>query len=201
MQLQRPFNPRGYRLLMLLLALTSLSLPVSAQVDAKLNAGSALTGGINLAGDIALNEDFSLSLGFGRAVTSFSVNDNRSKIKRWRFVPEARYYFSPKYGADRFFAGAYGRLADITTQTDGSEESVKALRAALGLMAGHKTVTDNNFVFEFNFGIGRGLYFNTEVENDDGQGQTGEEFIDDGLNLLLGLDLRLGIIVGYRFGA
>lgn len=171
--------------------LAFLSLPAMAQIDAKLNVGSALTGGINVAADIGLRPNTSLSLGFGRAVTTITVDENEYQLKRWRFVPEFRYYFNPDFGADNFFVGAYGRLVDVKGKNNTNGDDVDGIRGALGIMAGQKWVTESGFVFELNAGVGRGKVFG---DNENGAA------INTGLNILTGIDLRLGIIVGYRFG-
>jgi hypothetical protein len=179
------------RILLLSTLFALLSLPVLAQIDAKLNAGSALTGGINVAGDIVLGQHTSLSLGFGRAVTTVTINDNEYKLKRWRFIPEFRYYFNPDAGADNLFVGAYGRLVDVKGQNTTNGDDVDGIRAALGIMAGQKWVTRNGFVFEINAGIGRARLYGEE-----GNGSA----INTSLALASSIDLRLGLLVGYRFG-
>lgn len=48
------------------------SLTASAQVDAKLNVGSAIFGGLGLAADFALSEKSSVSAGVGYASNNFA---------------------------------------------------------------------------------------------------------------------------------
>lgn len=168
-----------------------LSLPAFAQVDAKLNAGSALTGGINVAGDIGLGYHTSLSLGLGWAASTITINENEYKLRRWRFVPEFRYYFNPNFGADNFFVGAYGKLVDIVGSNETNGEDVSAVRGVFGIMTGQKWITNDGLVFEINAGLGRGATFGDE---DNGWA------INNSLNFLNTIDVRLGLIVGYRFG-
>lgn len=174
--------------------LAVLSISAHAQIDAKLNVGSAIFGGLGLAADFGLNENSSLSAGLGYARTNVSVffdsSDDEYRYDRFRIIPEYRYYVSPREGADRFFVGAYSKLTFITASSEKSANDYKATRGALGVLFGNKWVTDSGFLFELNMGVGRGVIFSDSAEGSE------ESAV---LNALTALDFRLGIIAGYRF--
>lgn len=174
-----------------LLAVFSLSL--SAQIDAKLNAGSAIFGGLGLAADFALNEQSSFSAGLGYASTKADVilgsNESEYKFTRFRIIPEYRYYLSPDQGADNFFVGGYGKLSFVNASDSNDSNDDSTTIGALGILFGNKWVSESGFVFELNGGVGR----NTALGS-------GSNDVDTLFETVLGIDLRLGIIIGYRFG-
>ncbi len=182
------------RTLFLTCLLAVFSFSLSAQIDAKLNAGSALFGGLGLAADFALNDNSSLSAGLGYASTKANVvlggDDSEFKYTRFRIIPEYRYYFSPQDGADGFFVGGYGKLSFVNASNGDSAEDDKATVGALGILFGNKWVSDGGFVFELNGGLGRNAVLGS---SDDGD-------VDTLFSSVLGIDVRLGIIVGWRFG-
>ncbi len=158
---------------------------IQAQIDLKVNVGSLIFGGYGLNGEFGLNENNSVSLGAVYAFNDFG--SDTFKYKNFRVIPEYRYYFSPRQGVDRFFVGAYGKVAFLTAENDGREQE-SATRIALGIMAGHKWVTDGGFVFELNAGVGRGSLVGADSE------------VEEIYNAFANIDARLGIIVGYRLG-
>lgn len=169
-----------------ILALCSFSL--SAQVDAKLNVGSAIFGGLGVAADFGLSENTSLSAGLGVANTNFGSDEFDYKVTR--IIPEFRYYLSPELGADNFFVGGYGKLSFTKAENNADNTSADATRGALGVLFGNKWVGEGGFVFELNMGLGRGTTF--------GDGD-GEDDFEAAFSALTALDFRLGIIAGWRF--
>lgn len=163
---------------------------VAGQIDAKLNAGSAITGGINVSADIGINYNNSVAIGLGRANTKVTINGNEYNYRRFRIIPEYRHYFNPRNGADGLFAGAYGRVAFFEAEAVTEGEDVDGVRVGLGALFGNKWAYDSGFVLELNGGLGYGTAFGTD-EN----AQISSRFF----NFLPGLDVRLGILVGYRF--
>ena len=168
--------------------MAAFSFTATAQVDAKLNVGSLIFGGIGVAGDFAINEKSSLSAGLGYASTRFGSDVYR--YSNLRIIPEYRYYLNPEKGADRFFVGGYSKITFLTgKEIDNSGgEKIPATRAALGILFGNKWVSDSGFLFELNLGLGRATIF--------GEDETTEA----ALLAITALDFRLGIIAGYRFG-
>lgn len=169
----------------LLLCLSSLV--ATAQVDAKLNAGSLVTLGLNGAVEFPVSPHSSLALGVGRSSLELTVNDDGYDYRNLRIIPEYRYYFVPRQGQDRWFAGGYGKLIDLRGRALEDNRQVDATRAALGVMGGHKWVTDAGFVLELNAGLGRGFMV--------GKGDFG---FKQAIGTLTPVDLRLGILVGWR---
>ena len=172
-------------------ALALLSFVAHAQFDAKLNAGSAVTGGINVSADYGFDYANSAALGLGRANTRVTINGNEYNYRRFRIIPEYRHYFNPRNGADGLFAGGYGRVAFFEGEAVTEGEDVDGVRLALGALFGNKWAYDSGFVLELNGGVGYGKAFGTD-EN----AQISSRF----LTFLPGLDVRLGVLVGYRFG-
>ena len=166
-----------------------------AQVDAKVNAGSLIFGGLGASAEIALNENVGISPGLAFTRTDLSVSfgedgeRNDYRLDNLRFIPEARYYFGPRQGTDRFFAGLYGKYGRQSFESRNGEEDYSFSRAAIGVLTGMKWVTDGGFVFELNAGIGRATTF--------GGDDNGE--VTTVINALTGIDARFGIIAGYRF--
>ncbi len=164
----------------------------SAQIDAKLNAGSAITGGINVAAEFPVGQQTALAIGGAYSSLGLLVNeDDNYRYRNLRLIPEFRYYFNPRMGFDRFYVGGYGKLGQLTGINRNTDESVDATRAALGIMSGHKWVTPGGFVFELNLGIGRATTFG---------GNDNDAEYAAAIGVLTAVDLRMGIIVGWRFG-
>lgn len=183
------------RIFLLTCLMAVCSLTASAQIDAKLNVGSALFGGLGVAADFGLSEKSSFSAGLGyantKATVSFGTDESEYKYGRFRIIPEYRYYFNPREGADRFFVGAYGKLTFITASDNlETTEDYNATRGALGILVGNKWVSESGFLFELNLGLGRGAILGDSEEG------TEESNV---LNAVGGIDFRLGIIAGYRF--
>lgn len=166
-----------------------LSFGANAQVDGKLNIGSFILGGIDVSADIALSESSSIAPTIGFASYDFGSDDFKYNILR--FVPEYRHYLNPEKGADRFFVGGYGKLSFLTAKNESNNSETNTTRGALGVLFGNKWVADSGFVFELNMGLGRATIF----DKNDGDN---DEF-DRAFSTLTSLDLRIGIIAGYRF--
>ena len=165
-------------------------LTATAQVDAKLNLGSALTGGLNAAVEFPLGEQSSLALGAAYSSLGLTVNDDDYRYRNARLVPEYRYYFAPRRGQDGFFAGSYGKLGRLRSTDRSNDRSVTAVRTALGVLAGHKWAYDSGFVLELNAGLGGAASFG---------GNSTDELYARAIGALTGIDVRLGILAGWRF--
>jgi hypothetical protein len=176
------------RTLLFSLAFLFLSFTAHAQIDAKLNVGSAIFGGIGVAADIGLSEKSSLSAGLGYVTNDFGVDG--FKYSNFRIIPEYRYYLNPDRGADKFFVGAYGKLAFVTATDETDDSTVDATRGALGILFGNKWVTESGFLFELNLGVGRATVFG---------GDDGDAEYEAAYGAITAYDFRLGIIAGYRF--
>ena len=169
------------------------TLQAQLAVDAKVNLGSLITGGINVQGDFVINERLSAAAAFGYAGNGVEVEGDDYRVRRVRFIPEVRYYLSePKsyVGADGFFVGGYGKLNRISAQRESGDDidEVNAVRGALGVFLGNKWVTDGGLVVELNGGIGAGAILG---------GDATSTVVG---TILSTFDARLGILIGYRFG-
>lgn len=171
------------------LLLLLVSVTAAAQVDAKLNVGSALTGGMNAAIEFPLGAQSSLSIGGAYSSLGLTVDDDDYKYRNLRLIPEYRYYFAPRRRQDGFFAGGYGKLGRLRGTDRANDNSIDVTRAALGVLAGHKWVAGSGFVFELNAGAGRAATF----------GGNGEDALyARAIGSLTAFDVRLGILVGWR---
>ena len=184
-------------LLLFALGLVGCTSALSAQltIDPKVNVGSAITGGVNVAVEFPLQENMGLSAGFAYSANPFGldINDddgNEIKFRNVRFIPEYRYYFSPREGLDRFYVGLYGKFGQLTIKEEDGDE-LDATRIAAGLLVGHKWVSRGGFIFELNGGFGRGGTV--------GKGGDDDREFEEAYGVLSRYDLRLGLIVGYRF--
>ncbi|CAH0999515.1 hypothetical protein LEM8419_00815 [Neolewinella maritima] len=170
------------------------SLTATAQIDAKLNAGSALTGGLNLAAETPIGAQSSISVGLAYSSLGLSFDKKEEyRYRNLRVIPGYRYYFAPRDGMDRFFVGAYGKLGRLTGIDRDTDARVSTARVAVGVLAGHKWVAPSGFVFELNAGLGTAATF-----GGGGNGARGLLY-DRAIGALSAVDLRLGILVGYRF--
>ena len=184
--------PKPFLLILPILFLCQLA-HAQLTVDAKVNVGSLITGGINVQGDFAISERFSVAAGFGYAGNGVEVDGDDYRFRRLRFIPEARYYLTePRsyLGADGFFLGGYGKLNRIRVQRvtpDGIDET-GSVRAVIGALVGYKLVTDGGFVVEVNGGVGTGTLLGGNIATNVAGA------------VLSSFDARLGVLVGYRFG-
>lgn len=178
-----------FRLLTILLfCLTAHCASAQLQVDTKINAGSLITGGINLSADFMISRNVSLAAGLAYSTTRFGLGRSSNfRYKSARFIPEFRYYVSPEFGADRFFVGAYGKMGRVTAEQIDPRETSSGTRAALGVLLGYKWVSDGGVVIEVNTGVGRASTFSND------------EVFDQAISIVSAIDFRLGILAGYRF--
>ena len=146
--------------------------------------------GLNVAAEFPLSEQSSLAIGGAYSSLGLTVNDDEYQYRNLRLVPEYRYYFAPRRGQDGFFAGGYGKLGRLRGIDRADDSSVDATRIALGALAGYKWVTQGGFVFELNAGAGRAATFG---------GNDGDALYARAIGSLTAFDVRLGILVGWRW--
>lgn len=160
-----------------------------AQVDVTVNPIGALFGDFNVGADFGLSPNFSLEAQVG--IGTSSVDD----VKGLNFPVNAvgKYYFNPKYGADRFYVDAFLRFVNRHWTYDDASTNADytSTRFGLGFGIGYKVVAAKGFVFDIGFGAGRAL--STTNRYEDSNGNQGEIEWPD--LMLIG---KLG--VGYRFG-
>ena len=169
------------------------TLAAGAQVDTKLNAGSLLFGGLAVSAELPLGERSTLGLGAAYSSVELTINDeNTYRHRNARLIPEYRYYFSPGVAHAGSFAGAYGKYGRLNGTNLADDTPVSTTRLALGLMGGYKWVRPSGFLFELNAGAGRATTFGADDSAED-------RAYEAALGLVTTFDLRLGILVGWRF--
>ncbi|OUR98429.1 hypothetical protein A9Q86_14465 [Flavobacteriales bacterium 33_180_T64] len=151
--------------------------------EVKVNALYMVIGSVDLTYERLLNEESAVGLNvvipFDEAITD-DLN--------YYFSPYYRLYFGKKY-AGGFFLEGFGLLSSVNSTErflSGSEfdpviitREEKVTDFALGIGLGGKWITNNGFVGELGFGIGRNL-----TNTDDNV----ENFV-----------AKIGITIGYRF--
>lgn len=154
-------------LLVILVILFNLS-NITSQVDAKLGLFASTPFGIYLAGEYGIEDDIGLEVGIVSNPGATLAGDYYSGTA---VMINARVYFSPNYGLDRFYAGLYMRphTSVVTDRTSSfsfspsglpsgvgtvTEEQFRDSGISFGFLAGKKFVKDNKFV-DFNLGLGR----------------------------------------------
>jgi hypothetical protein len=158
-----------------------------AQVDLKLNAGSLLTLGLSASGEFVVSPRSSLAFGVARSAIALTIDDDTFDYRNLRVIPEYRYYFTPRLGHDRWFAGGYSKLIGLRGRASDDDRRVTATRMALGVMAGHKWVMNSGFIVEANVGLGGGTIVG------------GNDFaFRRAIGTLTPVDIRLGFLVGWR---
>lgn len=170
----------------------------TAQVDATLNPLRLIFGGVGVAADVVLSDNFSVELGLAygsRTISFFDVDSY--KYTNLPITLMGKYYFNPDDGGDGFYAGAFARFVNRTYEDIDDVETFdygyKVTRIGLGITTGFKIVSNSGIVFDIGFGAGRALVDNRTL-NDETQQDT--ITFDDWSKLMLITKLSLG----YRFG-
>lgn len=143
---------------------------VQAQIDVTINPIGLLWGNFSVGADFGISEDFSteglIGFGFGDEIdanyNAFNVTGN------------AKYYFNPREGVDRFYAFGFLRYVTRNYKYDDSSSfaNYSQSRVGLGVGAGTKIVSAKGFVFDINIGAGRALVDNTKYEDSSGNQET-----------------------------
>jgi hypothetical protein len=160
-----------------------------AQVDLTVNPIGILFGDFSFGADFALADQFSIeaAIGFGSNAI-LDVKGNNVPV-----TAIGKYYFSPKNGADGFYADVFARyvyrqwnytdnsgFADFTTN-----------RFGLGFGAGYKVVSKGGFVFDVGLGAGRAI-LDKNVYSDSSGNREDLNWPD--------LMFQGKLAIGYRFG-
>ncbi len=166
----------------------------TAQIEVKINPVGLLFSRVSANVEFVVSDDFgvegspfidflSLDLGDGDKYKTFSTG----------LMGAGKYYFGPRDGADRFYAGAYLRFrgGKYTVENGDDSDSFTRTRLAVGLLTGYKWVSRKNVVFEIGFGLGRSITDN--IKTNDG-------FSEDVADIpLVNFDFIGRLAVGYRF--
>ena len=161
----------------------------NAQIDLTLNPVGLLFGDFSVGADFALSENFSIEpqIGFGsNKIAGIKGTNLGANVV-------AKYYFSPKQGADRFYGDVFLRFVNRNWSYDDASlnSDYTTTRVGLGFGLGYKIVSSGGFVFDIGFGVGRALVDKNKYEDSNGV----QEDIS-WTNLMT--QGKLGI--GYRFG-
>lgn len=172
------------------------SLSANAQFEVKINPIGALFQSPDVSVEYIVNDNFGVEGKLGYAWANrevLGVTGSESKSQGVNLALLGKYYFNPDEGADRFYAGLYGKFGYASSKSDASSTFAIAdytqTRLALGALVGFKWVGGNGIVLDINFGVGRALLNNYNSDDPD---------ID---NLLESIDIdAIGTIaLGYRF--
>lgn len=169
----------------------------SAQVDVTTSPIGLLFGNINAGADIKIKENFSIEVN-----AAYSKGDYWGLVDKRETVPVnliGKYYFSPKHGADGFYADIFTRFVNrsIEASYQGGDAdkpttiNFSRTQVGLGFGLGFKVVSQKGFVFDIGTGIGRALYSHDKINVSE------QDYDIPELIRTMGY-LKIG--VGYRFG-
>ncbi len=160
---------------------------VRAQHDVKLNFLSFLFNQYGIGYENVLNEQ----MGLGATANLYTQKEGGEKYVGWNIAPEFRFYFSPDDDAEGFYAGPYLKYRSIKYTDDFQDDDFTNTGVALGLGLGRKWVADAGFLFETYLGIGKYLVNNYKFTENDSY--------EDVTDYLPDIDIRVGLIIGWRF--
>lgn len=177
---------------LLLCLLVSVS-AVQAQVDFKINPVGLIFSRAIAAVEFGVKDNIGIEAQAGLGWPSITIQDEKFKSNTVRYGVNARYYFSPDKGIDRFYAGIYTRFVNGKMTSTADDGEIKRNRASGGILLGYKVVARNErLVFDFGLGIGR-VFTNKFTPNSEGQ-----ESLDLSDIPFLNIDAPLFLSVGYR---
>lgn len=144
-----------------------------SQVDFKGGLFVSIPFGIYAAGEYGVYDYIGLELG---VVSNPGMKLGQTHMSGTAIFLNARYYFTPRYGIDRFYTGLYLRphttviKEEITsfffptfpptgfmTSTASTFEYSRDSGVGIGFMFGKKFVRKNKYFLDFNIGIGRNV--------------------------------------------
>ncbi len=144
-----------------------------SQIELKGGLYASIPFGIFASGEYGLYDDIGIELG---VISNPGVDLGLTHMSGTAIIINTRYYFSPKYGLDRFYAGVYvrphttvikeeirsfffpttfpstgGGGSSTTTSIEYSRDS----GVGVGFILGKKFVRKNKYFLDFNIGLGR----------------------------------------------
>lgn len=145
-----------------------------SQIELKGGLYASIPFGIFAAGEYGLYEDIGIELG---VISNPGVDLGQTHMSGTAIMINARYYFSPRYGLDRFYTGIYVRphttviTEEITnfffpssfptsgsiTPSSSSFEYSRDSGVGVGFLLGKKFVRKNKYFLDLNIGFGRNL--------------------------------------------
>lgn len=173
------------------------------QVDATTSPLSLLFGRLGLGADIRITDNISVEPSIAFISKKGGSDEREYKYTSIPITVTGKYYFSPKQGADGFYADAFLKYAARTyNYTGDTYQNAQWTRAGLGMGIGYKLVSDGNFVFDVGFGIGKPFFANNVTYSGSGIQDDQLEWVDGILKFLSPLDVMTTgkLSIGYRFG-
>lgn len=188
------------------------------KMEVNLNVGQMAYGRFGVMPNFILGENMTAGIDLGFRVRSEIISEastlNATTMTGFYASPEFRYYFAPKEGADRWFAGIYTTFeqtsGDFTTTsydnngfpTGTTDHTRSNARFGAGVLGGWQYVLNDHWVFA-GF-VGYGYFFvdnqtdSPEIQ-DDGSGSGFPSGFGAAVEAVSNADYRYGISVGYRF--
>jgi len=162
------------KIILLFVVILSIQNYSFSQIELKGGLYASIPFGIFAAGEYGLYDDLGIELG---VISNPGVNLGQTHFSGTAIMINARYYFSPKYGLDRFYAGVYVRphttvikeettnfffpptfpSAGVLTPTSSTFEYSRDSGVGVGLILGKKFVRKNKYFIDFNIGLGRNI--------------------------------------------
>ncbi|MFK7774434.1 MAG: hypothetical protein AB8F94_19985 [Saprospiraceae bacterium] len=179
-----------------------------SQIELKGGLYASIPFGILVAGEYGLYDDIGIELG---VVSNPGVDLGQTHLSGTAILVNARYYFSPNYGLDRFYAGVYIRphtsvkaeeitnfffpttfpSTGVITPTSTNFEYSRDSGVGAGFLVGKKFVRKNKYFLDLNIGIGRNFgqrVYDLEVPSS----------IFGRRNERIGLDFFYSFVFGFR---
>jgi len=184
-------------LLIIGLALAASFSSNAQYIDLQLNPIGALFGNVSATAEFPLSENVGIEPAVGFVFGERGLGGYKSSGVG--LGVNAKFYFSPDDGTDKFYAFGYTRFATVNNTfnegsvTSGFFDEYRNTRLSLGVGVGYKWVADNGFIFELAAGGGRALLNKYDYDGED-------EFFDSALEGLTQFDLYGRLSIGYRLG-
>ena len=169
---------------------------LQARMEVKTNF-AGLFGDLGISGEYFINENIGIELSakritiktLGEAVSSYISEPSKNLRKSgFRASLSGKYYFIPKHGCDRLYAGMYVGPKSIQYSDTAPGWNYKINRISTGIVLGYKLVSKSGYLVELATGFGRLLGKHSSVARDykEGPNASGQDFFTK-------------IAVGYRF--
>jgi len=174
----------------------AFSLQLNAQVELKINPLGAVLGSPDISAEFILNKRIGIEPIFILSTGSTKILGIKYNKTGLGGMLAAKYYLSPKKGADKFSIGVYGKYVNTNYKLDifnniGTETITN--RLTVGGIVGKKFLIGKRIVLELAVGLGR-----TISSDNDGDAA----FIADLLETFsFKFDTHVRLAAGYRFGS
>lgn len=160
-----------------------------SQFEVKINPLSLLWSSFDVSAEYGVNEKFGVDVAplfdFGKT----EYNDLEYKNSKIGVVINPRFYFNPNRGIDKFYFGAYLKLASGKSTYE-DDTYIRNTRFAIGPNIGYKVSSDSGVIFDIGFGVGKALVNNWDSDISG---------FDEDLLSLFSIDFIGKLAIGYRF--